>query len=257
MSRKDSFITHRAFCDALIEETARFGNAVPPAENPGCRNGMMAMNVGINNFQNADFSGVFRQEIGGIEAGNQMNRFPLWLESANYPSSSSRDNFLMSNANNLSEEMVQMDSQWLSRGHEESFVGGVLKDEGEQDEENKQNMCGGAITTPSSLYYNATSSSSASAPMSATALLQKAAQMGSTRTSGFGLMSPSSFSTSGFDSFKRSRNNEGIEKDEIGKSRGEGESSLTRDFLGVGGKELKSNFFASISSAMENYSRNH
>lgn len=215
---------------------------------------MMTMNVGLNNFQNADFSGVFRQEIGGIEAGNQMNRFPLWLESANYPSSSSRDNFMMSNANNLSEEMVQMDSQWLSRGQEESFVGGVLKDEGEQDEVNRQNMCGGGIAAPSSLYYNAAaSSSSASAPMSATALLQKAAQMGSTRSSGFGLMSPSSFS--GFDSFKRSRNNEGDV--ETGKSRGEGESSLTRDFLGVGGKELKSNFFASISSAMENYSRNH
>lgn len=216
------------------------------------------MNVGLNNFQNADFSGVFRQEIGGLDAGNQINRFPLWLESANYPSSSSRDNFMMSSGNNLSEEMVQLDSQWLSRGQEESFVGGVLKEEDEQVEENKRNMCE-TMTTPS-LYYQ-TNTSSSSAPMSATALLQKAAQMGSTRSSGFGLMSPSFSSSSGFDSFKRSRNDESTEKDEMGKSKNqrgsEGESSLTRDFLGVGGKELKSNFFASMSSAMENYNRNH
>ncbi|KAL1558129.1 zinc finger protein BALDIBIS-like [Salvia divinorum] len=224
-SRKDSFITHRAFCDALVEESARFSN----------RNGLvMDAFQTNNNANNVDFSGVF-------ESGNQINRFPLWLETANYSNSSNDNTFLNTNANRLPEEIIhhQLDSQsqWLSRGpEEESFL---------KEEDNKSSLS--QTTTPSSLYYT----HQTAAPMSATALLHKAAQMGSTRSAaGFGLMSPSSFSSSA-----RAKDDQGSKNQRVM----EGESSLTRDFLGVGGKELKSNFFASMSSTMEmsHYNRNH
>ncbi|KAG6415103.1 hypothetical protein SASPL_122505 [Salvia splendens] len=220
-SRKDSFITHRAFCDALVEESARFNN----------RNGLVMDSFQSSTNNNVDFSGVF-------ESGSQINRFPLWLESANYPNSSNENTFLNTDASRLQEEIIhqQLDSQsqWLSRGHEEESF--LLK-----EEDNKSSLS----QTPSSLYYT---QQTAAAPMSATALLHKAAQMGSTRSAaGFGFMSPSSFSSSG-----RGKDGQGSKNRRVM----EGESSLTRDFLGVGGKELKSNFFASTME-MGHYNRNH
>ncbi|KAI3461448.1 hypothetical protein Pfo_018111 [Paulownia fortunei] len=160
-SRKDSFITHRAFCDALAEDSARFSTPVPSA-NLNFRNELL--NGGLNNLQNAGsshFSGVFRPEIGGLESGNQLNldlqkpRLPLWLDNANSHlnpignPSSSHANFLVPTSASLPAELVQMASQnqWFNRGQEESFVGGninasssalprVLKEE----EENKGNF---------------------------------------------------------------------------------------------------------------------
>ncbi|XP_041994736.1 zinc finger protein BALDIBIS-like isoform X2 [Salvia splendens] len=219
--KKDSFITHRAFCDALVEESARFNN----------RNGLVMDSFQSSTNNNVDFSGVF-------ESGSQINRFPLWLESANYPNSSNENTFLNTDASRLQEEIIhqQLDSQsqWLSRGHEEESF--LLK-----EEDNKSSLS----QTPSSLYYT---QQTAAAPMSATALLHKAAQMGSTRSAaGFGFMSPSSFSSSG-----RGKDGQGSKNRRVM----EGESSLTRDFLGVGGKELKSNFFASTME-MGHYNRNH
>lgn len=38
-SRRDSFITHRAFCDALAEESARTHTQVPPVANPNSESG--------------------------------------------------------------------------------------------------------------------------------------------------------------------------------------------------------------------------
>lgn len=250
-----------------MEESARFAAPIP---STNLTNHQMMNHVGglntIQNGGNMSFSGVFGQEFGGLESSeNQLNlewqqksRFPLWLDNANNAqlngggiginpssSSSSRANFLMT------EELAQLASQnhqWVSRGQEESFVVGVLKEEDEGEENKRINL---SDSISSSLYYSHTQlQTNSPAPMSATALLQKAAQIGS------------------LNSFSRSRNN--IDDDNHpGKDQNsslsltqtknlEGESSLTRDFLGVGGKENRDNFFASMSSAMEmrRYSRN-
>ncbi|KAI3450540.1 hypothetical protein Pfo_007205 [Paulownia fortunei] len=243
-SRKDSFITHRAFCDALAEESARFTPV--PSANLNFRNELM--NGGLNSLQNAgssQFSVMFRPELGGLESGNQLNldlqkpRLPLWLDNANSHlntignPSSSNANFLASSSTGLP-ELVQMASQnqWFSRGQEASFAGGninassspsamprVLKEE----EENKGNLS----EAISSLYYsnnqNQHETNNPPAPMSATALLQKAAQMGSTRSSssaifgtGFGLMSSSFSSLGNFSSLNQSRNE--VHQNQMGKA---------------------------------------
>lgn len=241
-SRKDSFITHRAFCDALVEESARFSPAIP-STNLSSTNQMMNP---IQNSGSMSFSGVFGQEFGGLESENHLNlewqksRFPMWLDHANN-AQSSRANFMVNDE--LAELAASQNHQWLSRRQEESFGGGVLKEDGEVEEQNKRNTT--ESISCSSLYYSISSGqqqTNSQAPMSATALLQKAAQLGS------------------LNSFR----NENLNKDRNSLSSTqcgmEGESSLTRDFLGVGGKENRDNFLASISSAMEmsmsRYNRN-
>ncbi|KAL2239815.1 UNVERIFIED_CONTAM: Zinc finger protein JACKDAW [Sesamum indicum] len=311
-SRKDSFITHRAFCDALAQENAGLTTPFPSA-NLNVRSHDELMSGGPNNLQNAGssrFSGVFRTEIRGFESENQLNldlqksRLPMWLDHANShhlnpignPSCSSNASFLVSStpASCLPAELVQMASsqtQWLSRGQQESLAGGNNINASSssawpgsvprEEEENKGNLS----EAISSLYYSNNQSQHATnpppAPMSATALLQKAAQIGSTRSTssaifatGFGLMSSPLPSLGSFSSFNQTRNeiHRNLGKGENDNnlsgfmaSKSEAENSLTRDFLGMGENEnenenqsrrfLQENFdqFAS----MGHYSRNH
>ncbi|KAL0284094.1 UNVERIFIED_CONTAM: Zinc finger protein JACKDAW [Sesamum angustifolium] len=308
-SRKDSFITHRAFCDALAQENAGLTTPFPSA-NLNMRSHDELMNGGPNNLQNAGssrFSGLLRTEIRGFESENQLNldlqksRFPMWLDHASShhlnpnignPSCSSNASFLVSStpASCLPAELVQMASsqtQWLSRGQQESLAGGNNINASScmggsvpsEEEENKGNLS----EAISSLYYSNNQSQHATnpppAPMSATALLQKAAQIGSTRSTssaifatGFGLMSSPLSSLGSFSSFSQPETKlriigEGDNENLSGfmASKSEAENSLTRDFLGMGENEnenenqsrrfLQENFdqFAS----MGHYSRNH
>ncbi|EPS62199.1 zinc finger family protein, partial [Genlisea aurea] len=194
-SRKDSFITHRAFCDALAEESARFpASAASAVANLSFKNEMMSGGVGMGSPQ---FPAMFRQEIGGLDSGShQLNldlqkpRLPIWLDSiGNQGSSSSGVNFLSQNPASLP-EFIQM-NQWFSGdataaifpcadggsiniASSSSSLPRILK---EEEESNKASSFSDAIT---SIYFQP--ESHAPPPMSATALLQKAAQMGSTRS---------------------------------------------------------------------------
>ncbi|CAK9166328.1 unnamed protein product [Ilex paraguariensis] len=201
-SRKDSFITHRAFCDALAEESARFAS-IPPA-NLNFRNELL--NGALGNPQsvgNPQIPSVFRPEFTGLELPGQLindgqkSKLPLWLDNANSHQNPIRipgnsNAFLTSSCTGLP-EMAQMapanmlglspETQWFNRSQEASFTGAnllspamprVLKEE----EEDKRNLS----NTMSSLYY-------------------KSSQMGSTRSNssalfgtGFGLMMTSSLS---------------------------------------------------------------
>lgn len=297
------------------------------------------MNSSLQTNHHPQFQGMFRAEMGGgLETSgtgnNQLNldlqkpRLPLWLDNANphHLNNLGNPNSFMAAASSTSlPELVQMasqQSQWFTRGQDQATFNNingssssaipiprVLKEE----EENKGNLS----EAISSLYnysnnnnnqnqnHHETSNNNPPPHMSATALLQKASQMGSTRatnpsvfataTAGFGLIPSSSFgnfnptnlgkpeSLSGMMAAAPPPDSNGILLGEMSHpqqttaaaaakqsqltSAIDAESSLTRDFLGVGGNIENRQFlqenelakFASIGSAMDmsHYSRNH
>ncbi|KAL5581229.1 hypothetical protein UlMin_013671 [Ulmus minor] len=303
-SRKDSFITHRAFCDALAEENARFGAV--PTTNP------TFINVTNNNNPQSGriahmMPQIFPQEFANSDQSlanfstttpdGQRPRLPIWLDAAN-------SNTFMGAAGNSSglQELLQTpnvhmfgststQNQWMNKFSSESMSfnpaasGQVMSPmpRGLKEEEEPK---GNLSETMSSLHQNnqnqrqqscTTSTTAITTPahMSATALLQKAAQMGSTRSNpafngtAFGLMNSSPSNISNFNSFLGNSNTKNLDpllvQTNNSGSNENNEEGLTRDFLGVGGEASGSLFhqelakFASMGSAMNlsQYSGHH
>ncbi|KAK1394143.1 Zinc finger protein JACKDAW [Heracleum sosnowskyi] len=173
-SRKDSFITHRAFCDALAEESS---SRIPAPNNLNMRNELL---MNINNLQSMggpQFSAMF-----GLDQATQHNNFngqksrlPLCLDQ-------NSNAFLASTSNGLPNELFQQTSNMY--GLSVPVLPRILK---EEEDSTNGNM--------SSVYYNNNSlnhhQDTSQGHMSATALLQKAATMGSTRSNSPGMFANS------------------------------------------------------------------
>ncbi|XP_054803620.1 zinc finger protein JACKDAW [Prosopis cineraria] len=181
-SRKDSFITHRAFCDALAEESARLTSVSPTNLNFKNEGNTMSSQHSLALENNAEVisqfgSHGFRPDFNGMGMGGnsacadqQRASLSMWLNQGNngldvgglYGSSSC--------SSGLGDHMAQMTTQANNNAFGSCNFGmpassstnaGLLVSSGRRGE---------AMSKPAS-------------PMSATALLQKAAQMGSTRSS--------------------------------------------------------------------------
>ncbi|CAJ2632624.1 zinc finger protein JACKDAW [Trifolium pratense] len=165
-SRKDSFITHRAFCDALAEESARQTSLPPPTtlnfkneESNMMNNQTSLSHNGLLSCQGLQNLPQFNTPHNALFHHEQRPNLSLWLNQEN---------------------------QQMNHQHHHQIQHDSLEDHA------SSSFCDVMQMTQTS-----------TAPMSATALLQKAAQMGSTRSStnpsifngSFGLMSSSSTQT--------------------------------------------------------------
>lgn len=344
-SRKDSFITHRAFCDALADESARLTSLA--ASNLSFRSDS-SLNETVINPQAAglphglsgrgvqDAAGIcqfrpgFRPDFNGMAIGNSLGldqqqkpRLSLWL---NHPNEMVANSHLYASSSSTGfPDMVQAapgnalfgSSSIANFGNFNEFEGfdksstvnpasanASLSLTAPLHELKEGGNKGNLVETLSSLYSDKQSKppGAAAAPMSATALLQKAAQMGSTRSnnpsqfgSTFGVMSSSSSNPSSFinNAINQNRNDHQLHQVfQNAKQQQQAEnfaaadgmlgsksfdqlmmqasgkqseavpvkhhqSSPTRDFLGMGGRESQRPFlpqelakFTSIGSSM-------
>ncbi|KAM5559831.1 zinc finger protein JACKDAW [Rosa sericea] len=260
-SRKDSFITHRAFCDALTEESARLTSA---ATNLNFGNDPTVNNTMINSQA--------VQDVSQISDFDKPSRLSFWLNQQ--PNNLNVMDMAAANPNNLY-EMVQMGSATSLFGSNSMSNFGASTSTssanlslsspiGLKDQEGR-NIKANVISKPPA------------APMSATALLQKAAQLGSTRSSNQPLSgssvavmtSPSSSNTMSFNSRSNELNqlfqsstttssnlvsslscsSNSTSLEQLMKFGGpnsnsiDHQNSLTRDFLGVGDRQTHNRQF--------------
>ncbi|KAH1220435.1 Protein indeterminate-domain 9 [Glycine max] len=214
-SRKDSFITHRAFCDALAEESARVTTIPAALSNLRSDHHHHLTNAQasripqiFSGFHSSDqFGGGSSEALLANHHHQQKLRLPLWLDHHQVNNTQvlhhTLDNFstepsaFTSGTNSVPHDLVQtMDmfgpqTQFVNyRYPEASFGGGnanlsVLPPHGlkQEQEENKQHLSHSGASSNNLYLSNSIQNPPHHHYMSATTLLQKAVQMGSTRIS--------------------------------------------------------------------------
>jgi hypothetical protein len=149
-SRRDSFITHRAFCDALAEENNKVNQAGLNSQTP---EQLMSSMAPINNSNN---TGMSMSEFNSYDPKNPLRSIPQELVPMPFKPMNMSGGMFSSSSGTLFGSPKNMPSS--SSGLQLSSNGG-----------------------PSSFNYGLQENGAAAAAhMSATALLQKAAQMGAT-----------------------------------------------------------------------------
>ncbi|XP_072965622.1 zinc finger protein MAGPIE-like [Typha angustifolia] len=272
-SRRDSFITHRAFCDALAEEAARVSAVSNQGNNTAAGNinylftgGLMRSNM-LQNLPSNMKPNMANNNVEGI--GQCRDELSLWMGHG------SQSNEHLSNAsmhhigsmggaatlhgdlfasNSYAQQIDQNQLSWLySSKLPCSSNNGELTSTMKEATDGSQSLLASVPSLFSNQHQDRPPPMS---DMSATALLQKAAQIGVTSTTPFeehnkfdGLLSsshPSSLENimnefmvaNSYDMYSATRRH-GSSKDDLGGGGGGGGGGgETRDFLGVGVQTL-------------------
>ncbi|KAL8146280.1 hypothetical protein AgCh_004141 [Apium graveolens] len=213
--RKDSFITHRAFCDALTDESSKFNLQVPSATlnyRNELINGSSLLNTPQSTEDMTPFPAMLGQDVGAFQLNSQL---------------------IDNNSTVLSEIIQFANTSTNMCGSSSSSSSRALKEE-KSDNGNMGNMA-------NLMYYNKETSKS---HMSATALLLKATTMGCARSNSPGMFANGlafmNNEISTMDELLESDN--GIMMMESNNNQSElhgkllscDEENMTRDFLGVG-----------------------
>ncbi|KAI4333912.1 hypothetical protein L6164_018663 [Bauhinia variegata] len=203
LSRRDSFITHRAFCDALAEESARVNATSNMNSSLGGNVSYNIMGTSLGPNMATHFSSIFKPISSNDETSNQTSRgLSLWMG----PGSQSHETMgigsnlqeihQLGSATNFSgsiygNPLVSNSSPPTSNYHLSWVFGNKLSSNSSQELTSTSlplmsNVVKDAGTEPvsvPSLYSSQHQPhQTSSANMSATALLQKAAQIGVTST---------------------------------------------------------------------------
>ncbi|KAG2267414.1 hypothetical protein Bca52824_061969 [Brassica carinata] len=173
-SRRDSFITHRAFCDALAEETARLNAASHlkslTSNNLNYHYLMAPLPITTNTFDHHHHDVMKPASSLSLWMGGNNNHHQVTVDEGIAPQEDY--NWVFGNANNRGELITTSDSLIT---HENINI--------VSSKENANAATSLSVPSFSSVDHitqDANAASSAVANMSATALLQKAAQMGVT-----------------------------------------------------------------------------
>ncbi|KAG5043751.1 Zinc finger protein JACKDAW [Glycine soja] len=212
-SRKDSFITHRAFCDALADESSRLTSVASTSLNFKSEDATMINTqaslstrglITDHGMQNVSQFGPHGFRLMNMGTDQQRPNLSLWLNQGNHHINNPLDVALSSSSSGLP-EVVHMAQANINNN---ALIGSssVFSNFGMPASSNSSNPNlmgkkgdGGASDLASMYSESQNKNSNSTSPMSATALLQKAAQMGSTRSTNpsifsgsFGVMSSSS-----------------------------------------------------------------
>ncbi|XP_023526465.1 protein indeterminate-domain 9-like [Cucurbita pepo subsp. pepo] len=205
-SRKDSFITHRAFCDALAEESARITTVSATNILNNLRNDSVLLHQQDQSLIDHQTNNL--QTLGDVPALSQFTHSDHFLRDFEDHQHKNRSPFSLwlNNNNNI--------SNFYGPSSSSSNLFGSIAETGlsmlpvfEKEDVEKKGSLSKATSSAAALLSGQSSSVVSSSPMSATALLQKAALMGSTRSStnnnsplidagAFGVMNSSSLSSS-------------------------------------------------------------
>lgn len=194
MNRKDSFITHRAFCDALAEENARFVSvpqaAAAPA--PAYLNNPSDGEVNLGNInQNHQQRQVNTTSSQLDQPGFNIHRNNIAFLGQTLPtnvftsSSSPSPRSASDSLQNLWHLQGQSSHQWLLNENKNNNIlqRGISKNQEEREIKNVISNGSFFSSEARNNINNYNQDCGQIASMSATALLQKAAQMGSKRSS--------------------------------------------------------------------------
>nr|KYP58789.1 Zinc finger protein MAGPIE [Cajanus cajan] len=194
-SRRDSFITHRAFCDALAEETARVNAVSDMNTSLGGNIGYNVMGTSLGHNMATHFPSIFKPVSNTDETSNQTSRgLPLWMGQT---SSQAQETMVNSNLREIHHQLgsatssgtiyggnslVQCSNLPPSNNYQLSWVFGTKLSNTSQELTTSTTslpLCNNNTSVPS-LYSSQHQPHQTSSNMSATALLQKAAQIGAT-----------------------------------------------------------------------------